>query len=243
MRKSVRFLAWTLAISLLVLSPALAGKGGNDGNDPDPKSKGGAGWNPTFSCEVQIGDTWLDFMECLADGIQDPPDPGPSPPGGREDYVVYPLSATPPPFGIQIWYQDGSEIDRLYWWEDDPNIKMNFITVNQPGLVGRIAAVSERPSRMGGLIKLEVNGTQLPAAGIPTGLYNKASKLTDEILVQIRRHFHAIVIDDYIYITQESSTGAGITSITWESTDPSIVSTDLALLPGDEMPLTQTPQD
>lgn len=248
----------TLAIPILGLSPAVAGTAESDGRPPTSGSSSGSGWNPAFTCTTQPGDTLVDMFECLADGLEYPPgNPCPpgapqptSPPGGggypvdlnedppdpaecsdpmaREDYTVTPLGY--PWFGIRILRLDGSEIDRLYFWENDPSIQRTAIQVNRPGLIARLGVFVQNPSRPGGPVVVTLDG--IPVV-VDTSRFRKADELTGELLLRLRlAGFEAGTLGpDHIAVVRNTATGLGITRVEFNSGDPAIRSSDLALVP------------
>ena len=254
--------AGALAILLVGLGPAWAGKAETDGKPPTSGSSAGSGWNPSFTCVVETGETLDELFECLADGIEHPPGnpcpPGPAappttlgdggppvnlelnPPGpddcsdpnDRSDFRVTRLPW--PEYGIRILRLDGSEIDRLYFWENDRSIQRTVVEVVRPGLAARIGMFVEQPSRPGGLVTVTLDG--IPVV-VDTSRFRKASELTQELLLQLRRAgFDARVLDDrYLVVVTDMVTGLGITRLEFESGDPAIRSSDLALIPVAEL--------
>jgi hypothetical protein len=247
-------------------APSRAGDADTDGGNPTPGKELESGWNPTFTCVNEPGDTIDDVLECLADGIAHPPPSNPCPPTtpeqpdsvgdnpvtpshlapgsgsgdddcsspqAREDFVVTLLPW--PRVGIRILRLEGTEIDRLWLRENDPGIQMIHLEVNRENLRGRIGEFIERPSRAGGIVTVTVNGRPIH---LNTGLFSKPTELTTELRTQLRQAgFEVIVSRSYLVVMWDTLNNTGIMSVGWQSEDPSIASSDLALLPESDLEL------
>ena len=247
----------------LVPDPAECNPDGECSCPPDTDcddDEAGGGWNPTFICPFGEADTLGSLLECLADGYDsqgpscppvttenptttigdydqlqelqmNPPSPDDcNDPMSREDYLVSPLPA--PQWGIKIVRLDGTETDRLLAWENIAGILGINIQVNRDGLVARIARFTQRPSRSGGIITVSVNGYSVD---LNTGLYKSADALSDSLAASYRQAgFEVVSHGDYLYIVSAPLSLGTITDLGMVSTDRTITSTDLALLPLEE---------
>lgn len=152
-------------------------------------------------------------------------------PHDRDDFRVTRLPW--PRHGIHIEFLDGSEIERLLLWEDDPAIQMTSVAVARDGLIGRIGYFTERPSRAGGIVTVTVNGHPV---SINTALHRRAGDLTGELQQRLKAAGFMVYSDGrYLVVTAGMRPEGNITSIKFESTDSSIASSDLALLPEQEL--------
>ena len=269
MRTATQLCRGVLILTLAVVPWTVASAGDAETEDapPTPNHIFGSGWNPTFDCMVEEGDTMDDILDCLADGISNPPPGNPCDgpttqdqpgtvlgnPGGpgqgtnimqtggdgdcdnnphdRDDFRVTRLPW--PRHGIHIEFLDGSEIERLLLWENDPAIQMTSIAVARDGLLGRIRNFTERPSRRGGIVTVTVNGHPV---SINTALYRKADDLTDELRLRLKDAGFAVYSNSrYLVLTHGTRPEESITSIKFESTDSNIASSDLALFPEVEL--------
>jgi hypothetical protein len=255
-----------LALLLLPWAVALAGDADTDGGEPTAGKQIRSGWNPTFVCDVEPGDTLDDVLECLADGIAPPPS-NPCPPttpdqpdamgddgsqhpvnvqmnvGGSDDDCSDPMDRSDfvvtrlpwPQHGIRILRIDEPwlDIDRLLLWENDPGIQMIDLKVNREGLVARIGEFVERPSRTGGIVTVTLNGRSVY---LNTALFRKAPDLSSELERQLRdAHFEVRRMKPYLVVTQDLVNRSGITHLRLQSEDPGIATSDLALMPMDDV--------
>jgi len=241
---------------LAVASPALAGggeTGDSSGNQPvpTPESTAETGWNPTYSCNVPQGYSSIwDLLRCLGgtiapsfhctpnpDGTSSLLIPAPcDPPLDPEDYEVTfstpqnnPLG--PPAYGIKIVRkvaENGStEPYRFRLKENDPHIQWTRVHVDRPDLVGRIALLDENFTSTG-YIQVTINQLT-PVQVTTTGL---AASKVDSLLITalVRQHYDIQVESAYIVVLHDP-TGATVRSVSYRTTDPQIVSSELRIEP------------
>jgi len=213
-------------------------------------------WNPTFDCSDPIADG-DDLVSCLfesgppgchSNSIEEPTSPpdamGGSPfpqdlqerPDGSEEsclvshetgnYWVTPLE-DPPPYGLNIRREDDTEIDRLHFWENYPEIRWIEVHVDRPDRIARIAEIVGTPSE--GLIVVTLNGRIVQ---VDTAFENSAAEVT-EALVQAMQFqgFEVALVRPYIEVLRDARFDVGLTRVAFESTDPGIVQSEIALEP------------
>ena len=222
----------------------------------------GASWNPTLTCDSP-GDDTGDLVACMiATGASScgghPYPPEQEPPGtqiGGEQFPVE-LEQNPPqssggcvvehhtgnylvwfrePSNLEILREDLTEIERLRIWESYPEITWLEAFVDQPGLVAEIREIEAAPSS--GVITVTLNGWPV---SVQTGLANTARQLNRDLLRAIQRAgFRATYEAPYIVVERDFLSykfGTGLKRVRLESTDPNIVSSEIALEPAEDRP-------
>lgn len=256
-------IAWMAALALLAACPhalaATAETADSSGAQPIPvpTSTAETGWNPQIQCTVETEDSVFDLLECLGAGI-DPtfpcyshPTPFTTAPSGssghsvvlqqnppqqtycpyaRQDYWVSWLPA--PRIGIQILRTDGSEVDSLFLRENDPNIQWTTLQVQRPGMVARIGEIQEAPS--GGIISVRLNDRLPPIDVETTGM--QAADVNSGLVGSIMfRGFRVRHESPYIVVSfDRNNGGSSLTKVSFRSTDPQIVRSELRLEPPSE---------
>jgi hypothetical protein len=226
----------------------------------------GASWNPTLTCDSPADDTG-DLLVCMiatgTSGCGGHPYPTEQePPGtqiGGEQFPVE-LEQNPPqssggcvvqhhtgnylvwfvePAGLEILREDLTEIDRLRIWESFPDITWLEAFVDRPDLVAEIKEIEAVPSS--GVITVTLNGW---AVSVQTALSNNARQLNRDLLRAIQRAgFRATYEPPYIVVERDFVSfkyGTGLKRVRMESTDPNIVSSEIALEPAESRPTLET---
>jgi len=244
------------ALTLLACAPALAATASTVNTQSScTDCTALVDWNPTFACSNPIasGD---DLVNCLFDSgpagchsnpIEEPAPSGsmggsPFPqeveerPNGSDggclvahetgNYWVEPLPS-PPPYGLHIRREDDSEIDRLHFWEDYPEIQWIEVFVDQPDRIARIGEITGTPSQ--GLIVVTLNGRIVP---VDTAFANSAADVTQALVQAIQfEGFEVALVRPYIEVLRDARFDVGLTRVAFESTDPGIVQSEIALEP------------
>jgi hypothetical protein len=221
----------------------------------------GASWNPTLTCDSPADDTG-DLVVCMiATGTSGCGHPYPteyeSPwtPIGGEQFPVE-LEQNPPqgsdgcvvvhetgnylvwfrePSNLEILREDLTEIDKLRIWESYPEITWLEAFVDQPDLVAEIREIDAVPSS--GVVTVTLNGWTV---SVQTALSNNARQLNRDLLRAIQRAgFRATYEPPYIVVERDFRSykfGTGLQRVRLESTDPNIVSSEIALEPAEDRP-------
>ena len=210
-------------------------------------------WNPTLECTEPFTDG-ADLQNCVllsgppgcgSHPIEEVETPDPigggtfpedieqNPPSGEGcvvphetgNYIVFPF---PPPFGLEILREDLTEIERLHFLEDYPEITWVEIHVPQPGLAARIGEITGTPSF--GQIRLTLNGRLVEV--VETVFEQDANDVTEAVVKAIRdARFTVRHVSPYIEVTWDEFLRTGVTHVRLESTDPGIVRNEVALEP------------
>ena len=123
--------------------------------------------------------------------------------------------------------KERSEIDRLHLWEDYPGVTWVEIYVNQPLLIAQIGPITGTPTN--GQIVLTLNGRPIT---VETAFANDADDVTAALKDGIRRaNFDVVSVAPYIEVRWDNVFNTGITRVGFQSTDPGIVQSDVALEP------------
>jgi hypothetical protein len=247
---------WVGLMALLVASPAIAATASTSGTQSScTNCTVLVDWNPTFDCNDPISSGY-DLVSCLfasgpagcrSNPIQEAPAPDPiggSPgpivleeqPSGSEggclvphetgNYWVTPLDS-PPPFGLHILREDLTEIERLHFWENYPEITWMEIYVEQPNLIARIGEMTGTPA--GGQIIVTLNGRIVP---VDTAFTDTASDVNQALVVAIAGARFKVAYDrPYIKVIRDELFDVGLTRVAFESTDSGIVQSEVYLEP------------
>ena len=142
------------------------------------------------------------------------------------NYLVYFL----PPAGLEIYREDFSEIDRLRFRENYPEIEWTEVHVNQPELVAEVQEFTEDPSS--GVITLTLNDWPVR---VQTAWSSTPSELTQALVKAVQdAGFDASYRRSFIVVAEDlrdPELPVGITRVRFESTDPNIVTSEIALEP------------
>jgi len=237
--------------------------GANGKTDPPAPTQGATSeedWNPTVTCSLETGQGINELLYCLQDNIVNPPPqcPPPNPPctgpgpcraprpvlddpnapcsnytfGAREDFTVS-LIQPPDGWGVLILKLDYTEINRLTFRENDPGIQTVELRLNETavGKVARIGLVGETPAGSG-MVFVTVNNTTV---SVSTSAFPTAAAINAEIIRQLGVPFSVTIAGNYFHVHIRSGMGDGIHVVQFRSTDPGIVSSDLSLLPDNDM--------
>lgn len=210
------------------------------GNKPitQPGSTAEIGWNPINPCTTSSTNIY-DLLRCLGGGIDrtflcaaqpgGPARPIYPCPYSRGDYTVRYLD--PSHAGIRILRNDGSEADKLFLRENDPHIQWTTISVNRPGLVGRIKVVSEAPSPVtepSHLVSIAIN--DLPPVVVTTnGL--QATEVNNALVAELAAEGYIVEQDFGWIIVSSDYLAQEVTKVSFRSTDPAIVTSELRIEP------------
>jgi hypothetical protein len=119
-----------------------------------------------------------------------------------------------------------SEIDRLRFRENYPGLTWTQVEVDQPYLAAIIGEIEGTPTS--GQIKLELNWRTVPA--VDTVFHDDPRDVTLALVAAIRQAgFEVEYQRPHIVVFKDRSTGSGLTHIRFESTDPGIVKSEIAL--------------
>jgi hypothetical protein len=209
---------------------------------PQPASTAETGWNPHPSCMVPAyGESIYDLLRCLGAGIDGTfmcvPDPGSSPlgpdlpepidpcPYSREDYYVTFLE--PPKIGIKIVRVDGSEPDSLYLRENDPSIQWTTVSVNRRHLVARIAPITETPSI--GAVSVYLNTDPTPVTVTTDGM--TADDVNNALMALMGHRGWSFYEEESYIVILSGPGGIDVRRVSFRSTDPAIVNSELRIEP------------
>jgi hypothetical protein len=209
---------WILAGAWLAAAPALAGRmqtGDSKESKPAPKegSEVEVSFNPTVTITVRPGETIESLLQRLADGINE---------AGAGGYFATVEDTAP---ALDIRRSDGTEIDQLRLRENDPVIQSTEISVNLPGLVARIGAVTETPST--GTIFVTVNGR---VASVASGGLTTPAELNQAVAdALVAVGFEVELTPTALVVWRDLLLDRSITSVGWRSTDQNIRESDISL--------------
>jgi len=212
-------------------------------------------WNPTLSCDDPFADGF-DLMECIlgsgppgcgsnsnvptttAGGQSNPNQPvifQANPPAPDDDVCVvthetgdYWVTRLPDPLvGLHIVRaEDESEIDRLHFTENYPELTWIEIEVDQPFLAAVIGEIEGTPTS--GRIELTLNDRAVPV--VQTVFHTDPREVSLALVAAIRQaNFDVAYQRPYIVVLKDLDTGSGLTKIRFESTDSGIVKSEIAL--------------
>lgn len=216
-----RWLA-ALGVSLVLMGLpglAVAGKvqlGDASGSTPTPieGSDLEVSFNPTVSVMTQAADTVEALLGRLAQGINDASE------------GVYAAEVTLPTV-LEIRRTTGGDIDDLRFRENDAGIQSATISVQRPSLAAWIGAVWEEPSA--GALILTLNNETV---AVETSGKGSAGAVTLALIQALQEAgFWVDFVPPFIVVRRNPANGEDITSLGLRSTDPAIVTSDLALLP------------
>jgi len=211
-----------LAFLLLAPGIALAGKcqvGDSSGNTkPQPKegSRVKEKFNPTVTMTVPPGTALDPFMERLSAAVN------------LASVGEYTATYRPNASELEIMRIDGSEIDDLFWSDNDPGIQSVRVTVMRDRLLAFLGYIVEDPSPSGGTLFVTLNDRSImvDTAGLGTAA-NVNLVLRQTIL---DAGYQVDSIPPYLLVRPTPGNDY-FTQVGLRSTDPSIVTTDIGLAP------------
>jgi len=190
-------------------------------------------WNPTLSCDDPFADGFA-----TAGGQSNPNQPvifQANPPAPDDDVCVvthetgdYWVTRLPDPLvGLHIVRaEDESEIDRLHFTENYPELTWIEIEVDQPFLAAVIGEIEGTPTS--GRIELTLNDRAVPV--VQTVFHTDPREVSLALVAAIRQaNFDVAYQRPYIVVLKDLDTGSGLTKIRFESTDSGIVKSEIAL--------------
>ena len=121
---------------------------------------------------------------------------------------------------------NGGEPDRLSLRENSSSIQWTTIFVNQPNLVARIGLLDEWPS--GGSIEVTVNG-QLPPITVMTHAGQAPEEINDAIVAGLQARRYVVSVTGYYLVVQQDPSRHSITKVSFRSTDPTLVRSEVRL--------------
>lgn len=223
-RHRQRLLNLGIALTLLGLPElALAATvqvGDSTGSTPKPieGSDLEVSFNPTVLVTTQAGDTAATLLAKLAQGINEAGD------------GVYVAEVTLPT-DLGIRRTTGGDIDDLRFQEKDAGIQSTMISLLRPRLAAWIGTAWENPSN--GVLIVTLNQQTVV---VETSGKGSAAAVALALIEALQvAGFWVDYVPPFIVVRRNLANGEGITRLGLRSTDPAIVSSDLALLP--EIPL------
>jgi hypothetical protein len=198
---------------------ALAGTvqvGDSTGSTPKPieGSDLEVSFNPTVLVTTQASDTASTLLAQLAQGINEAGD------------GVYVAEVTLPT-ELEIRRTAGGDIDDLRFRENDAGIQSATISLLRPRLAAWIGAVWETPSE--GVLIVTLNQDTVV---VETSGKGSAAAVALALIEALQAAgFWVDYVPPFIVVRRSLATGESITRLGLRSTDPAIISSDLALLP------------
>lgn len=225
-----------------------------------PDGQWGSGWNPQTDCQAGAETSARDLLECLAAGL-DPTvvcrDYFLNPLGAPGEYEIVHLDATNPdcpmaeqdrseyivtlvgmpPIGFEVKRRvatpvGGLEPFRFFLRESSARYQWTQISVNRPGLEGRIVVPRQHPR--GGEIQVTVNRQMVAVA---TRYGDPIEQAGIEIAKALRTAgFTAVLQGKFLIITPGQGQPAPINHLEFNSLDPWITESELHLAPPGDYP-------
>jgi hypothetical protein len=171
-------------------------------------------FNPLVAIEVQAGDSLTALILRLVQGINQ---------AGAPLYVAQPAGAD----AFDVRRTSGEELDDIRIREDDPAIQSITVSLQRPGRTGQILVPFQTPGTGEIVVTLNDRTVRVPTDGLAT-----TAELTEALLAAIwAADFAAEASSPLILVHFDRRNGSGITRLGWRSTDPALVSSDVAILP------------
>ena len=210
------FLAFDVAASIPMFA-ANCQTGNSQGGNANPQSgrRFRVRLNPDLEISAREGESLDDYFDRLVSAINLAAD---------NNYVA---SRTRGTQSFDVVKGNGEELDNIQVIEDDGEIQSVRLHMNRGGLNALIGSFVENPS--GGSVFITLNGRvlEVKTAGLGTA---KATTLRILHTIQMAG-FEAALGESFIVVHRDLTTGRTINDLGMRSTDPALVTSNLALVP------------